>query len=217
MRSVSDIGLDSLQIAENPPSAPSSQLARLERVNGDSHIRTIGYGARSIDEFVVALEAVGVEYLVDVRSAPYSRFKPEFSREPLAAQLERHRIRYVFMGDALGGRPDDPGCYREDGRVDYERCRLREAFQDGLASLQAGWEAGHRIVLMCSEGKPEACHRTKLVAEALVARGIGVAHIDEHGVERSHREIMDSITGGQGTLFGPSGATSGSRRPYRVA
>jgi uncharacterized protein (DUF488 family) len=170
-------------------------------VESEPPIRTIGYGARSIDEFVSTLSAAGTDYLVDVRSAPYSRFKPEFSRAPLAAALVRNGIRYVSMGDALGGRPDDPGCYGSDGRVDYERCRLRPAFQDGATSLEAGWESGHRIVLMCSEGKPHVCHRTKLVAEELVRMGVPVSHIDERGVERTHEAVMESITGGQGTFF----------------
>jgi uncharacterized protein (DUF488 family) len=40
-----------------------------------SQIRTIGYGSRSIEEFVDAVLAVEVAYVVDVRSAPYSKFK----------------------------------------------------------------------------------------------------------------------------------------------
>ena len=183
----------------------------------DAPIRTIGYGARSVDELVAALTPARADYLVDVRSAPYSRFKPEFSREALAGRLEREGIRYVFMGDTLGGRPEDPACYDADGRVDYERCRLRPAFQDGLASLEAGWEGGHRIVLMCSEGKPQECHRTKLVAEELVRMGVPVSHIDERGVERTHEAVMESITNGQGTLFGAAAAASRSRKKHRAA
>lgn len=186
-------------------------------MEGETPIRTIGYGARSIDELVDALESANTAYLVDVRSAPYSRFKPEFSKEPLAATLEGHGIHYVFMGDSLGGRPDDPGAYREDGRVDYERRRLHPAFQDGIASLEAGWEAGHMIVLMCSEGKPQECHRAKLVAEELVRMGVPVSHIDEQGVERTHEAVMDSITNGQGTLFGATAAAAKSRKKHRAA
>jgi uncharacterized protein (DUF488 family) len=54
---------------------------------------------------------------------------------------------------------------------------------------------------MCAEAKPQSCHRTNLVAEELVARGVSVAHIDEHGDLRSHPEIMQLVTGGQGALF----------------
>jgi uncharacterized protein (DUF488 family) len=184
---------------------------------GGSEILTVGYGARTLEELVGVLESAGAEYVVDVRSAPYSRFKPEFSREPLAAGLEAHGIRYVFMGKELGGKPDDPGCYNADGRIDYSRLRLRPAFLEGLASLEAGWEAGHTLVLMCSEGKPQECHRTKLIAEEMVALGVPVSHIDEQGARRSHHEIMAMITDGQETLFGGHAAASRSRKRHRVA
>jgi uncharacterized protein (DUF488 family) len=144
-------------------------------------------------EFVAALSSAGVTHLVDVRTAPYSRFKPEFSREPLAAALEARGIRYVFMGQELGGQPG--------GKPDYAQMRLRPAFLAGIARLEAGLEGGHRIALMCAEAKPQSCHRTKLVAENLVAQGVPVSHIDEHGDMRSHAEIMRLVTGGQEALF----------------
>jgi len=178
-------------------------------------ILTIGYGSRSMPEFLESLEAAGVEYLVDVRSAPYSKFKPEFSKQALSTELEAHGIRYVFMGDSLGGKPDDPDTRDASGHVDYEALRRRSAFQAGLESLEAGWEFEHRIAVMCSEGKPQECHRTKLVAEELVANGVPVAHIDERGQTRSHAEIMAMITDGQETLFGGHAAASRSRK--RVA
>ena len=47
-----------------------------------------------------------ISYKEDVRSAPYSRYKPEFSKAQLANALDgflifQHGIRYVFMGDTL--------------------------------------------------------------------------------------------------------------------
>jgi len=178
-------------------------------------IHTIGYGGRSMPEFLDVLQAAEVEYLVDVRSAPYSKFKPEFSKRALAAELAARGIRYVFMGDALGGKPNDAAARDASGHVDYEHLRRRPALHEGLESLEAGWEGGHRIALMCSEGKPQECHRTKLLAEELVANGVPVAHIDEHGTIRSHAEIMDMITDGQETLFGGHAAALRSRK--RVA
>jgi uncharacterized protein (DUF488 family) len=152
-------------------------------------------------EFVAALRSAGVTHLVDVRTAPYSRFRPEFSREPLAAALEAESIRYVFMGRELGGKPG--------GKPDYAQMRLRPAFLEGLARLEAANQAGRRIALMCAEAKPQACHRTKLVAEELVARGTPVRHIDEHGDLRSHAEIMRCVTGGQESLFDRDGLVDG--------
>ena len=61
-------------------------------------IYTIGYGSRSIAELIEVLHQHEIVYLIDVRSAPYSRYKPEFSKAPLANALERHNIRYVFHG-----------------------------------------------------------------------------------------------------------------------
>ena len=66
---------------------------------------TIGYGARTIEAFIELLQAHEIAYLIDVRSAPYSRFKPEFSKGALETALREHGIRYVYMGDAIGGQP----------------------------------------------------------------------------------------------------------------
>ena len=125
---------------------------------GEGHaLFTIGYGARSLDEFLAALKAHGIEFLIDVRSAPYSKFKPEFSKDLLEHHLERAGIRYVFMGDALGGQPKDPACYT-DGKVDYDKVRGQPFFQAGLERLKRAFEQPRRVALMCSEGRPEQVH-----------------------------------------------------------
>src|SRR5215212_5099061 len=98
-------------------------------------IYTIGYGSRSIDELVATLRHYQIAYLVDVRSAPYSRYKPEYSKEALAATLQAQGIRYLFLGEQLGGRPADPNCY-SDGKVDYEKVKLQPFYQAGLERVQ---------------------------------------------------------------------------------
>jgi uncharacterized protein (DUF488 family) len=173
---------------------------------------TIGYGNdRSSEEFVQLLESYGVRYLVDVRSKPYSRHRPEFSREALEAIVRRAGLSYVYMGDRLGGLPEDTDCYRE-GKVDYGLVRQRPWFQAALDRLESGWQAGHRIALMCAELEPERCHRSKLIGEALVERRITVGHIDEEGAVVSHQSVLDRVTGGQGELFGRELT---SRKAYR--
>jgi hypothetical protein len=121
------------------------------------------------------------------------------------------------MGDALGGRPDDPACYDASGHVDYERCRLRPEFASALEALEAGRESGLRIALMCSEEKPEECHRSKLVAEELIRLGSPVTHVDERGELRSHDEVLARITGGEEPLFGEHATARRSRGQYNVA
>src|SRR5678815_3928802 len=74
---------------------------------------TIGYGTRSVDQLIAILKSNGIEFLLDVRSSPYSKFKPEFSKEVLRLSLERAQIRYLFVGDTLGGQPKDPACHTD--------------------------------------------------------------------------------------------------------
>ena len=178
---------------------------------------TFGYGSRSETDILALLAHHRIEYVIDVRSTPWSRYRPEFSQDQLASSLRAHGIRYLFMGSELGGRPDDPACYDDDGRVDYRACERRPAFQEGIARLQGAWRAGHSVALMCSEGRPEDCHRTKLVAAALVEAGIEVRHIDERGTLRSHDEVLDRLRGSQITLLEDPGLIAKSRGRYRAA
>lgn len=178
---------------------------------------TFGYGARSLSQVVRLLGEHRVQFVVDVRSVPWSRFRPDFSQDQLADALRAHDIRYLFMGIELGGRPDDAECYDLDGRVDYRACARRPAFCAGIDRLTAASGAGHRIAIMCSEGRPEDCHRTKLVSPALIEAGVDVRHLDERGHVRSHDEVLDRIRGPQMALIGEDDPLAKSRGRYRVS
>lgn len=171
---------------------------------------TIGYGARSLEEFLATLKANQIEYLIDVRTAPYSKFKPEFSKDLLQYHVENAGIHYLFMGDALGGQPRDPACHT-DGKVDYEKVRAQPFFQKGIERLRKAFEQRHRVVLLCSEGRPEQCHRSKLIGEALVAAGLPVCHIDEDGGLVTQAQVIARLTKGQIDLFGQTPFTSRKR------
>ena len=177
---------------------------------------TIGYGARDIDAFLATLRRYGITYLIDVRSSPYSRYKPDFARERLEEHVRRVGIRYVYMGDTLGGRPADPTCYDSEGKVDYERVAERGFFRAGLDRLAVAHAQGLAACLMCSEGKPENCHRTKLIGKALVARGLPMAHIDENDELITQDDVLLRLTGGQPSLFGDTLLPATSRKRYAV-
>ncbi len=130
-------------------------------------IWTIGYGSRSIVEFIEVLQQYKIAYLIDVRSVPHSGYKPEFSKKPLANEVEQHGIRYVYMGDLLGGKPDDETCY-VNGIVDYEKVKNAEFFQRGIERLRTAFSQQQRVALMCSEEKPEHCRRSKLKSFAMI-------------------------------------------------
>lgn len=173
-------------------------------------IYTIGYGARALDEFIAAIKAYDIAYVLDVRTAPYSRFKPEFSKSQIERALYQHGIHYLFMGDTLGGKPDDPDCY-VDGKVAYERVKQKDFYRQGIGRVQKALEQGRRVMLMCSEGKPELCHRSKLIGETLTEIGILLYHIDENDEPKTQAEVIDRITGGQLSLFGEHVFTSRNR------
>lgn len=179
-------------------------------------ILTLGYGKRSLDEIINLLRAYGVQYLADVRSVPWSRYRPEFTREALRPSLEAHGIRYVFMGEELGGRPDDPSCYDAEGRVEYEACRRRPQFAEGIARLRSAWEEGHRVALLCSESRPQECHRAKLIGAELARMGIPSLHLGEQGEEMGQEDVLAALTHGQLSLFEdmPPTQTTRSRGRY---
>ena len=158
-------------------------------------VLTIGHSTHALDAFIALLQWHHVTAVADVRSAPYSRFNPQFNREPFAKALEAEGIRYVPLGNELGGRSDDPACY-EDGRILYDRVAATESFRSGLARVVQG-AARYRITLMCAEKEPLDCHRTLLVARALAAQGVDIAHIHADGALEPHRAAMDRLLDSQ--------------------
>jgi ATP-dependent DNA helicase RecQ len=155
-------------------------------------IYTIGYGAQGIEDFLRVLQTHQIQYLIDVRSKPYSSHKPAFSKSALQTFLESNEIRYVFMGDALGGQPDDPSCYT-DGKVDYAKIAQQPFYRKGIERLHNAHRQGLRVALMCAEGKPENCHRAQLIGQTLTAEGIKVEHIRENGEVITQDQVLAQL------------------------
>jgi len=75
---------------------------------------TIGHSNLDLGDFLAVLVHHGVRTLCDVRSRPGSFRFPQFNREPLEAAAGLAKIQYQFLGDSLGGRPEDPRVYHAD-------------------------------------------------------------------------------------------------------
>ncbi len=118
------------------------------------------------------------------------------------------------MGDMLGGRPTDESVYTSDGKVDYEKVRSMPRYQQGIDRLVQAQDKDLGVVVMCSEGKPENCHRSKLIGPSLDEAEITINHIDEEGNLLTQEEVMTRITGGQPSLFGPEFHRLTSRKRY---
>lgn len=153
-------------------------------------IYTIGHGRRPIADFISLLRAPGIQYLADVRSTPFSRFNPQYNQPALQAVLAAHNIRYVYMGDMLGGRPADPALYDAGGRVNYDLVSAIPFFQQGIARLKKAYAQKLLLAIMCSESDPRCCHRSRLIGQALIREGVALLHIDEHGQLQTHAAVL---------------------------
>jgi uncharacterized protein (DUF488 family) len=162
---------------------------------------TIGHSAHTLEKFVNLLELYGIQVVVDVRSVPASRFHPQFSKRNLARALARHKIKYVFLGQELGGRPSDPTCYAggvlpEKGtkpwpRPDYVQMVKRDWFIQGVEQLLQ-YAVDRPTAVLCSEEDPACCHRYFLISEYLGRHhpDIEVLHIRGNGTLLNRDEIQ---------------------------
>ena len=151
-------------------------------------VYTIGHSNSTAEHLLERLEQHGITAVADVRSRPYSRFNPQFNREALVGILKNSRREYVFLGDELGARSEDPACYR-DGRAQYALIAQTPLFARGIERLMAGMEK-FRVVILCAEKEPLSCHRSILIARYLHERNVDVRHILEDGSLEDHDALL---------------------------
>ena len=157
---------------------------------------TLGHSNHSLEKFISLLEENGVMTLVDVRTAPASRYNPHFNKESLEHALPMRGIQYAFAGKFLGGRPTDPACYKSRAlpaegadylhEVDYPEVMKREWFRKGVERLLEMADE-QTTAIMCSEENPAQCHRHHLIAKYLM---------------REHPEVKVIHIRGDGNTFG---------------
>lgn len=151
---------------------------------------TVGHGTRSVDELAAILRAAGVTVLVDVRRHPGSRRSPQFGKQALAASLSALGVRYEWWGEELGGRrtasPSSRHVALRDpafrGYADYMET---PAFCQAIERLEALARSGEVPSILCAETLWWRCHR-RLVADALVARGITTVHLLDARTRQAH-------------------------------
>ena len=162
---------------------------------------SIGHSNQEQEQFCELLSGHQIQVLVDVRSSPYSRYTSQFNRESLKAAIEQRGIRYLFMGDQLGGRPVGEQFYDGDGHVLYYKVAEAPFFLEGIERLRNG-SRRYRVAMMCSEEDPAVCHRMLLISKVLTERGEPVSHIRGDGTLQTDSEIRASTAKlAQGLLF----------------
>lgn len=166
-------------------------------------IYSIGHGKKKFEEFLNELSSFNIKYLIDVRTSPYSKYNPQFNRESLQKMLKESNIVYIHLGDNLGGLPSDRTCY-VNGKVSYDLIKSKDFFKEGLERLVLANEKNINVAIMCSESKPEECHRSKLIGQELMKRNISIQHIITADKVKDQATVMDELTKGKGIydLFG---------------
>jgi uncharacterized protein (DUF488 family) len=149
-------------------------------------ILTIGHSTHTIEEFIRLLRDHRVEVVVDVRSSPYSKRFPQYSRQDLQSSLKEHGISYLFLGRELGARRSEPECYVA-GQAEYERIAKLPSFVEGITRLLKG-ATEYQITLMCAEHDPLTCHRTILVCRHLKSPDLAIEHILRDGSIEIHEQ-----------------------------
>lgn len=154
---------------------------------------TIGHSNHDPAHFLALLSAHGVTAIADVRSSPYSKYVPQYSKENLQHLLRETDLGYAFLGRELGARREEESCYVDD-QARYDRIAQLPNFRAGLDRIRAE-SADHRVALMCSEADPLTCHRTLLVCRELLRQspGLRIAHILPDASVESHDDAMKRL------------------------
>ena len=129
-------------------------------------VYTIGHSSRSLKELIAILKDYKISLVVDVRRFPTSRLFPHFKKESLERALEEIGIKYVWLGDLLGG-------FREGGYLEYMKSK---EFEMGFRRLLDLIRSNNRVAILCRERLWIKCHR-RFISDKLVEEGYRVIHI----------------------------------------
>ena len=182
---------------------------------------TVGHSILEFGQFAKLLKEHEVELLADVRSMPQSARLAHFSQPAFEKLLGAEQIAYLFLGEELGGRPDDPDAYRPNGVVDYEARRKSYAFQRGIERLWKELE-GRSVAMMCAEEDPLECHRFLMICPELVKLGIHPLHLRKGGQIETQEAAENRLLAANGfaavatnTLF-PQARIEALEEAYRL-
>lgn len=165
-------------------------------------ILTAGYGNLGFDGFIERVKANGVTHLVDVRAVPWSSYYVEFRREELIDRIPPTGLRYIYMGDTLGGIKDSSALCKQPGTVEPAPLFDRPELALGLDKLiKAAEDQTRAICLMCGCLRAEKCHRSWLLGEALTARRVEILHLADDGTPLSQAAVMRLRDPHQAALF----------------
>ena len=154
-----------------------------------TRIWTIGHSTRTIEEFIGALQANGIELVADVRLLPGSKRYPQFNKEEVAKSLRQDGIGYEHFPE-LGGRrkawkDSHNTAWRNESFRGYADHMETAEFARGITRLQKMADSHGATAIMCAEAVWWKCHRS-LISDYLKVQGIEVIHIIDENKTEAH-------------------------------
>jgi uncharacterized protein (DUF488 family) len=157
---------------------------------------TIGHSTLKLERVFRLLREAKIETLVDVRSSPISSFVPDFDRDVFEVACDVAGVRYIFMGEELGGRPRSSAFYDNAGHALYWKMAGEPGFRSAIKRLAAQASAS-RTAVMCSEENPVFCHRRLLLMRPLAEVDVDLQHIRADGRLQTEADLwVEAMAGG---------------------
>ncbi len=132
-----------------------------------SRVFTIGYGDKTLQEFLEALAPYEIDIIVDIRAVPESSVEG-FSQDELVDALSGAGLAYAHVGE-LGDFQPEP----------YPEYMETDAWEDGYQALLEIIEEGTSC-LMAPNPDIGACYR-RFIQQRLEADGHTVVHLTPAG------------------------------------
>jgi uncharacterized protein (DUF488 family) len=189
--------------ASRPARSEETRLSEQGAPGEAPALYSIGHSNQPCDSLLGLLRQHRIDVLADVRSAPYSKYCPQFDKHALEAAVREAGLQYVFLGRELGGRPEGAEYYDAEGYVLYWRRAEAPEFLAGIERLERGRQQ-YRIAVLCSEEDPAGCHRHRLIGRVLAARGTALLHIRGDG----RVQTADALESPQMALFADFGESA---------
>lgn len=155
-----------LALPTDPVSVQLQNKARWNetRSQESADFYTISYAGRTIGDMLQRLQSAGVATLIDVRHAPVSMYKPDFSKTNLQRHLETVGVRYLHLPHLGIPREIRSLAIGKENRDDlwewYDRCVVGQFIGNNLHYFLN--VADYPVALMCMEADPTSCHRHRL-------------------------------------------------------